>query len=249
MSRWFLLLLLISSSYSFAQKDVTTFGIQIKPIIPSNLFQAGDESVIRNDIEYHVNQRVGYSFGGVIRRGVTDWFSMETGISYVRRNFRTRFTHEGFPSDTMDFRVIGYEIPVMGMVYVKLADQVFMDAAFGVSMDMFPTNVGTRSEPDFSQLSVRRRWIQSGLLANVGWEFRTKEKGYFYVGASYHRPFQSIYLTRLYYRNDIDPEPAQLGISGNYLTIDLRYFFHEDPQKREKKEKRDPDSMPQWMRK
>lgn len=234
-----------------AQKDVWTFGVGFKPIIPSNLFQAGEESTERNEITYTLNQRLGYSFGGVIRAGFTDWLSLETGINYVRRNFSASVENPSVFSDTNTFRLIGYELPVLGMVYVKLADQMFMDVAFGLSLDMYPTNISSSDSPQFAQVATRRRWIQPGLLANVGWEFRTKSSGYFYVGASYHRPFQSIYLSEQHYVDDPDytiSNPALIGITGNYLTIDLRYFFHEEPKEKKVKEKRDPDTMPQWMK-
>lgn len=249
MRKWLPVFLLMISLQTWAQKDVTTFGLQIKPIIPSNLFRAGEETLLRSNFEYSVEQRLGYSFGGVIRRGFTDWFTMETGISAVRRNFTAGVGAVGGSQDTTGFSIVGYEIPVLGMVYVKLSDKIYMDAAFGLSLDMFPRSVGSTSDSkEFRQFSIRRRWLQTGLLANVGWEYRTKQSGYFYIGASYHRPFQTIYLTRLEYLPDANENYAEIGITGNYLTIDLRYFFHSDPEKRKKKEKkRDKSTMPQWM--
>lgn len=234
----------------FAQENVTTFGIQIKPIVPSNLLNAGTEGSEVDGIQYNVEQRMGYSFGGVVRRGLTRWLTIESGISYVRRNYRASVmaASDGF-SDSTRFRVIGYEVPVLGLVYVRLGDKIFMDAAFGLSLDFFPSNVGSGPSTDFYQHSFYRNKMQTSLLANVGWELRTEDKGYFYVGASFHRPFSPIYVTQIHYDYNGAGKTGSVALSGNYLTLDLRYFFHEEPEVRERKKKRKQEDMPLWMRK
>jgi len=230
-----------------AQERVTTFGIQFKPIIPSNLLRAGEVGLTKDGIDFAVDQRLGYSFGGVVRRGFTKWLSMESGISYVRRNFAASVSNaSGSFTDTTAFRIIGYEIPITGLVYVQLSDYIYMNTAFGFSLDMFPSNVGSGNSNDFFQKSFRRSWVLPGLIANIGWEWRTKKSGYFYVGASYHRPFVPIYDTDLYYDHNGQRSNTTLQLSGNYLTIDFRYFFHEEPEP--KKVKMKEEDMPQWMK-
>ena len=258
MRTFLVICMIILGTTSFSQERVTTFGVEMKPIIPSNLFQTGQTALTQNGIDYELNQKIGYSFGGVMRFGLTKLLSLESGISFVRRNFSTNVSDPAFNfTDTVDFRVIGYEIPVTGLVFVQLSDEIFMNAAFGLALDMFPSDVGNGNNVDFIQISRRRgigggnsfmTWSKLGLIANVGFEYRTKKSGYFYVGGSYHRPFQPIYDTYLYYTNENGVEDrAKLAMSGNYLTIDFRYFFHEEPKKVEKE--RDPDTMPSWMQK
>jgi len=255
----FLILFLGCSLLGVSQERVTTFGVEMKPIIPSSLFRTGQSAKTEEGIDYEVNQKVGYSFGGVMRFGLTKWLSLESGISFVRRNYSSNVFDPSFDfRDTIDYRVIGYEIPVTGLVFVQLSDQIFMNAAFGFALDMFPSDVGNANgQNDFIALGIRRgfgnenslmTWSKLGLLANVGFEFRTKESGYFYVGGSYHRPFRTIYDNFMYYTDQGGHQyESKLPLSGNYLTLDLRYFFHEDPEKKEVK--RDPDSMPGWMKK
>lgn len=239
--------LIAASPAVSAQERVTTFGLQFKPVIPSNLLRAGEVSLSDNGVNYTVDQKLGYSLGGVVRRGVTRWFSVETGISYVRRNFAASvYNDAGTFSDTTRFRIVGYEIPVLGMVYVQLSDQIFMDAAFGLSMDMFPSNVSSGNSQAFYQKSFRNGWLLPGLIANVGWEWRTRKSGYFYIGASYHRPFIPIYDSHLYYTHNGQNSEQVLQLSGNYLTLDLRFFFHEDPEP--KKEKVREEDLPHWMK-
>lgn len=241
--------------HGYAQERVTTFGLQVKPIIPSTLLRTGATSLNQNNADYVVDHLPGYSFGGVIRIGLNNRFSVESGISYVRRNFESSVQHyDQLFSDTVGYRIIGYEIPVTGLVFVRLSDQIYMNTAFGLAFDMFPSDVSNFNSAEFVALGTRTGiegsnifpWLKVGLTANVGFEYRTKEKGYFYLGASYHRPFGAIYDVVHIYDRPGAFDKATLQLSGNYLTVDFKYFFHEEPK--EKKVKRDPDTMPSWMK-
>jgi len=70
------------------------------------------------------------------------------------------------------------------------------------------------------------------LLANYGFEYRTKEDGYFYFGASFHRPFADIAQTAVQFDINTNPTRINYALSGSYLTLDFRYFFHEDPDRK-----------------
>lgn len=232
-------LALLAMPMGIAQDRVTTFGIQLKPMVPLSLAGTGPVTETTNGLEYRMEQEIGYNFGMVIRRGFGKYFAAESGISFTQRNYTASVLNlqTGHnPSST--FRSIGYEIPTQGLVYIKLADRIYMNTAFGFSIDMYPSNVGT-VDSLFEQVTVRQSWLQLSLLANVGWEYRTDKSGYFYFGASYHRPFSPTFTSRLEY----GPESAFreqefLKLSGNYLTFDLRYFFHEDPERRVKRQKK-----------
>lgn len=239
-----------------AQERVTTFGIQVKPIIPSDLLGTGKTVGTGTENTYEVSQKLGYSFGGVIRKGYTDWLSIETGINFVKRNYEARvFSASSTFSDSSAFGAIAYEIPVSALVFVRLSDKIYMDGAFGLALDMFPSDVSTASRNDsFYQRSFRNSWskkaevlpwLNAGLIANVGFEYRTEKSGYFYIGGSYHRPFKSIYNSFLIYDRNSVSEQGFLQLSGNYLTLDLKYFFHEEaePRKRPKSE----DEKPKWL--
>ena len=113
-----------------------------------------------------------------------------------------------------------------------------MNTSLGVSIDMFPSNIATQ-DVNFSNFTVRRNWLQASVIGNLGFEFRSENSGYFYLGASVHRPFNTIAQTRLeYYREPtVVGSEARLELSGNYLTVDFRYYFHEDKKKKKKKKK------------
>lgn len=232
--------LLVKSAFS--QERVTTFGIQLKPIIPLQLFDAGKQEVVENNIEYINNPKPGLSFGMVIRQGFTKALSLETGINFLRRNYDLTINDadSSFKSES-SFRLVNYEIPVLALVYVQLNRNMFMNVAGGVSFDIYPTPLFTSGE-HYSNAVNRNNWIQPSLLANVGWEYRTDKSGYFYFGASLHRPFSKIMKEFVTYKGESGDrrEEATFNLTGNYLTLDLRYFFHEEVEKKKKKVKKAP---------
>ncbi|MFN9801402.1 MAG: hypothetical protein ACK54P_15400, partial [Bacteroidota bacterium] len=132
--------------------------------------------------------------------------------------------------------------PLQGLVYVRLGKQLWMNASGGVCLDMYPSDIATSTSVrrdtmvyDFSQDTFRRRWIQVAILANYGFEWRTRKSGFLYLGASFHRPFQEIAYTKSTVTINTNPSSVVYELAGSYLTVDLRYFFHEDPQRRKAK--------------
>ena len=233
-------LVFIPSLYS--QEKVTTFGIQLKPIIPIEFFNAGKQEQIQNNIEYINQPKFGLSFGMVIRKGLTKSLSIETGLNFLKRNFDLTINDpDSSFSGTSDFSIVNYEIPILGLVYVQLSRNMFMNVAGGISFDIYPTPLFV-SDDYFSNAVNRTNWIQPSLLANLGWEHRTEKSGYIYFGASLHRSFSNIFEEFVTYKGEsgIRNEEVIFDLTGNYLTIDIRYFFHEDKEKKKKKVKKEP---------
>jgi hypothetical protein len=228
---------------STAQLNVTTFGIQLKPMIPSKYFGTGTENAEAEDLNVNFEPNLGLNFGMVVRKGFSRNWSIESGICMVQRNFTLHYDHPILSEQKqLRFRYIGYEIPIQAMVFVKLSDNIFMNASGGLSLDLYPSNVESFDFEyrdtlrfDFYQKTYKNGWIQPALLANYGFEWRTPSKGYFYIGASYHRPFQHIGTTLVEFKLDDDPTKVFVLLGGNYLTADFRYFFHEKPEKRKSK--------------
>ena len=219
-----------------AQKNITTVGFQFKPIFSSSMFGTGPVELSRNDINFTIHPGSGFSAGMLIRRGISNRISLESGISYVKRNYELNITDSEF-DHTTDFKIIGYEVPVVGLVYIPLSQHLFMNAAFGFSFDFFPSDIFTGSSY-FEHYGARTQWLVPGMLANLGWEFRTEKSGYFYLGASYHQPFREIYNSIITYKQFGKTEEVSVFLRGNYLTFDVRYFFHEEPQERSGRKKK-----------
>lgn len=218
-----------------AQKNIITAGFQYKPIFASHFFNKSFETITPNNIDFAIKPTYGFCAGMSVRRGITSSISFETGINYVKRTYQLSITDSRIKRDS-EFSIIGYEIPLMGLVFIRLSDKLYMDAGLGTSLDMFPTNIYTSNVSYFSHFSAKRNWLLPAVFANLGFEYRTLKNGYFYFGTSYHRPFTDIYTSRINYFKNNFSETIQAPLQGSYLTLDLRYFFHSDPIK-EKKEK------------
>lgn len=233
----FLVFLLCFLSYHLliSQERVTTFGVQLKPIIPSSLFNTGEQLLDQNNVSFGVNPKLGYSFGMVIRKGLTKSLSLESGINYLKRGYTMSILDNDLNfSEESNFKLINYEVPISLLVYVKLGRNMFMNVSGGASLDIYPSDLYTFS-PNFQNDIIVKDWIQTALIANLGWEYRTEESGYFYIGGSYHRPFSPIAKEIIWYNGNGRDERPIFELIGNYVTIDFRYFFHEDPEKKKKK--------------
>lgn len=217
-----------------AQENIFTAGFQYRPMIVSSFFSDPKSSTI-NTIDFSISQKGGYSAGMILRRGFTRQLSFETGINYTKRNFNLEIRDTAFTGRS-DFTIIGYEIPVQGMIFLRMAEKIYATTAFGVSMDMYPSNVATR-DTYFRHYALRHSVFQFAALANLGAEYRTEKSGYFYLGASYHLPLSYFYLASVMYEPTRDI--SRMKLSGTFLTLDLRYYFHEEPLKHRKKTKKD----------
>lgn len=235
------LVMLLAIPAATAQERVTTFGIQFKPMLPIQFFNAGKQTQTLNNVDYTVDPKLGFAFGMVIRKGLTKSLSLETGINVLKRNFEITIDDvDSSFSGTSQFQLLNYEIPVLGLVYVQINRQMFMNASGGVSFDMYPTPLYTEGSY-YANGVLRTYWLQPSLLANIGWEYRTEKSGYFYFGATIHRPFRQIFTEYITYKGESGKrfEQVSFDLTGNYITIDFRYFFHEDPERRKKKVKKE----------
>lgn len=249
---WVVLMGIGFISPALAQERVTTVGFQYKPLFSSKFFNTGPQElrwkasyynddpipqlIYQDSAYFKIAPQSGYCMGMVIRSGISETWSVETGINFVRRNYQLEMG-DSTGSETGVFKLVSYQIPVQGLVFIQLSDEIFMDVSMGLAVDFYPSDIATYGDR-FIHSSARRSWLSSSLLANIGWEYRTRESGYFYLGASYNRPFNGI--MRSFFKrpvNDYGPEEF-IELRGNYLTADLRYFFHSDPAKRKKKNKK-----------
>lgn len=238
-----LYLFLVSSNVFVAQERVTTFGIQFKPIIPSELFNTGKQEIIQDNVLFSVTPQMGLSFGMVIRKGLTKNLSLESGINYLTRKFELGINDQDLNYiETTHFKLVNYEIPVSLLVYIRLTEYIYMNVAGGFAFDIYPSDLYTYSS-NFQNDVLMYNWIRPSLIANIGWEYRTEKSGYFYLGASYHRPFSHMAQEIIWYNGNKRDERVILNLSGNYITVDVRYFFHEDPEKKKRKVKKSKPSL------
>jgi hypothetical protein len=216
------------------QERVWTVGGQIKPIFSSRLFGTGPQTLADSSFIYTLRPRGGYSAGMVVRRGYTRTLSLEFGINFSARNYQVS-TNGGPISAATRFRIVGYEIPFSQLVFIRLSERIYMNASGGIGLNMFPSDI-VKEELPLLVYAGRELIFHPGLLANIGFEYRSKKSGYFYIGSSLNRPFNQIYtLAAQYQVNKAAVSSVLTSFRGSYLTLDLRYFFHEDPEKKVRK--------------
>lgn len=233
-----LIIFLVLTFFSFGQKKGTTFGFQIKPIIPINYFNAGPETISDSIVSIGINPKLGLSLGAIVRQRISKSISIETGISSVRRNYNvTASSLINNTNDKSDFGFVGYQIPLQALFYIQLSDKIFMNTTAGLGLDMYPSSIETIGEnARLINLTLRQFWINYSLLANLGFEYRTAEKGTFYFGASFNRPFKEIANSNYTYNYETTKQTnLSTFLNGNYITLDLRFFFPEKEEDAKRK--------------
>lgn len=211
-------------------KGETIFGIELKGVLPTSLFDAGPIDIGDDSISISMKAPSGYSFGMIIRHNFSKMFTLETGIHLTNRIYPLSITNSNnnFSSESQ-IKLVNYEVPIQWLLYIRLGEQFYMNTILGVSLDIYPTDV-TKTEEYYRYYIQRKSWIKASLLASIGFEYRTKKSGYFYLGGSVHSPFGSIgklYVT--YFHDDILTEDVTYSseINGTYFSLELRYFFNK----------------------
>jgi hypothetical protein len=218
------------------QEKVLTAGIQIKPIFESGLLKTGKQTITQNNVDFGVLLSGGLSAGMVVRKGISDLLAFESGINYTKRSYTLDITdHDAGFTGSTPFRIIAYEIPAALLVYIRLGEKTYMNASLGPCLDIFATDIFTYDTTYFEHYAVYNSRFRAAVIANMGMEFRTERSGFFYIGATYHRPFGDIYSQHIQYKANGKEEDVYTGISGNYLTLDIRYYFYTAPDKKKRK--------------
>ena len=218
-----------------SQNNKTTFGLQYKPIIPSSFFNSSQLNKSSGSYDFKLTPEYSNSFGMVIRHKITKIFSIESGLNYIQRNFNVIVNNSSinlFNFTNLNMR--SYELPIQVLTYVRASEYWYLNVAFGISHNILASDVFSYAEnnQNYFQNTYRKSGGYRALLANIGLEYRTEEKGYYYFGASLHRPWQPI--AKIYPQYNKNPtnifnanEEFSLEMIGNFVTIDFRYFFAE----------------------
>jgi hypothetical protein len=220
-----------------AQVGVTTLGLQVKPVIPVAFFDPQVSAELEH-LRFGMDLQGGIAYGMSVRIGLSRMLSLETGLGQIQRRYRFSVVNDTSGYDqSKRMRYVGYEIPITALVYLRLGERTWMNTALGASLDFYPSDAEAGMGNGEALVFVyRNNWAQGSVLGNIGFEHRTDRSGYFYLGATYHRPFTTMAQAQMTWSYFGPPAPQRFtttaGLSGTYLTVDLRYYFHEDPDKR-----------------
>lgn len=208
----------------------THFGIQARTVLPTKFIGNPTTSIFSDDFESTISQRAGFGFGAVVRTGMTDLIALETGINFTQRHFDLNVAVPGAgvaESQSMSF--VEYDVPINALFYVPLANKIFMNTSLGVAVNYKPsdTQVQIREEDGhyFSLYGLRKNSVGLDLNASVGFEYRTENGGFFYLGGSTRIPFQSLFQYAAIYDYNTTSTVLAGNVNGSFLSIDCKYFF------------------------
>lgn len=206
------------------------FGLHVRTIFPTQFIGSNSLTLEQDGFNSTISQRIGYSFGGTVRVGLTELISIETGLNFTQRYYSIDFSvPDSNISGTGGFGFIEYDMPLNALFYIKLSEKWYMNASLGLSLTFKPTNVQTIEQP-FGY----HKFIYTGLLrskagidanANFGVEYRTEKNGFFYIGGSARVPFSPLFDMIASYEWQGKKNRVYGEIDGSYLSIDFKYFF------------------------
>jgi hypothetical protein len=209
------------------------FGLAVSPVIPNNFI--GSKSAVFVDsastITTTFNQRPGIMFGASMRIGITKLISIETGIYQVRRNFSaTVSVPDSNVHATQKLGFVNYDIPINALIYVQLADEWYMNAALGFSVNQYPSDVRDTIVQGKNLLQFEGRRVERthfSTNAGIGFEYRTKKAGTFYLGAAGKITFRPIMLgVGVMHQVGTSNKLMSYGrINGGYFSLDFRYYI------------------------
>lgn len=244
----FLFLVALIQSDLFSQKQFATFGFHVEPIIPLEMFRIKTHTVVQEGITFNSKPLSGYTLGTHLSVELGSRFSLETGINYVARNFLLDVQDGNF-SDTIRMKADNFEIPFTLTYYVQLSERFYLGHSLGVSLQLIPSDLYTRHNErnqtyvlqwSFEQFSARKAAIVPTFKGGIGFEYRSKKNGYFYIGPVYHL-FAELYKTNLnYYHKERNKDISRVRMKtiGDYFGITFRYAFPpSDLLKHERKNK------------
>lgn len=235
-----LIVLLLCSAHLDAQiyrtKPDNFFGVQVKPLIPFGL--VGDKSfdIREKSFETTITPLLGYSYGGVVRIGLTELLAIETGINYTRRNYRASYSVSDssvYAQDEVGY--VSFDMPVNFLVYIKLGNQLYMNVGIGASANFNASNIRSGINPEGKHQFIfegrRLHYFDFNANADVGVEYRSRNSGTFYFGLSGRVPFSPTLAIATEYRHGTNKTVSYGTVEGSTFAFSLKYFFHNQKKK------------------
>ena len=135
--RKFIFILFILPLSMFAQKEnkfgvQNYFGFQTRMIIPSDAIGPNSLTLTKEAFTTTIQQQTGYTFGGVVRLGLSELISIETGSAITAYS---------------NMKFIQYDIPVSALINVKLTKELYANASLGFALQNKPSSVGIITNP------------------------------------------------------------------------------------------------------
>lgn len=215
------------------EKFPILFGLQARILQPSEFLGPRTSSLLDGGFSSSLNQKTGFSYGALIRADYTKSISLEVGLNYIQRQFNAQMNYTDSVtsiSDSNKLTFINYEIPLTGIVKIQMGQKLFATAGLGPSFSYKPTNVALIDQPGgphtfYHSGTVKKFGID--LNAQIGFEFRTRKSGIYYIGGAVKVPTSYLFNWGGKYskQNSSQYFIDFTKVNGAFLTIDLRYYL------------------------
>ncbi|MFM6946078.1 MAG: outer membrane beta-barrel protein [Flavobacteriales bacterium] len=208
------------------------FGFQYRTILPMQQMQSGLQSFSDSVLKADIQPQGGYTFGGIVRYGLSNLISIETGLYYNQRNYQINATRtDSAISVDQRLRFVQFEVPIQGLIAIQLSKQFYANAALGASILYKPSSVASYVNPydkhEFRQVGLVDINDKLGfdLRASAGFEWRDKKAGVFYLGGTAFIQLQPAFtfLSRYQYVNFKQAAAGPVNASG--FGLDFKYFI------------------------
>ncbi len=217
------------------QKTFVTIGPEVNLVLPTDFGARPDK--FYNDTMFKFYPNLGYRFGACLRFDFSKTFSFQTGLYYISRSYTAQVGRSNAIKSEIEteyfsrqVNYIGFELPIMALFYVQLGEKWFMNNAVGFSVDFFPSSIvknANDSNVKYVVYGGRNSWCVPSMKAAIGFEYRSENAGYFYLGGQFHRPFFPI-MDGFIERTNALPyglQSVDIPQTGTYFSVDIKYFF------------------------
>jgi len=208
------------------------FGVHISPIVPTSILLKNNYTHTTDSVSYSITNLPSISYGAEIRHYFTYRFALISGITYTKRNIKIDY-NSSYPTDsrktdtsfTGTLHFIAFEIPIQAVGYVRLTRKIYMDIAGGINLNFYPSHLR------IDHIVMQRigtggiQFFQLGYNINLGWEYRTEESGFFYIGCSIQYRFDYMANILLYEKETRHTADYHQSIYGNYFAFNIKYIF------------------------
>jgi hypothetical protein len=212
-------------SQEFYDDDIplVTFGLQVNTIFPSNLLRVRSNSVDVDGLNFNIDPSTGYSIGGLVSLRLSKQFFFQTGINMLRRNQIASVTADGL-SESVRMRILSYELPFFISYSLRVSEFSFLNLSTGLPIQFAPTALFSTSG-NIAAESLKIGVAKPVSTTMLGYEYRTLDRGAFYIGAVYTIAPWHLFLTKVTYRQMPENKEHVFRHIGDYFGIVFRYYF------------------------
>ena len=217
---------LFGQSKELDRSKIFHFGLGIRSLVATDMLTTGEVNEMKEGVRFASAPQVSFGLDARIRMKLKGRFSLQSGISSLRRNYNFETGTDSL-SYSGQLRLSSFSIPISGLLKVPISKRAKVGVEFGLAGELMPSEVGA-GEPEgyYSHIYVHRRFRTT---LSMGTQF-TQE---FYNGWSAEI---GVHYTRMLgrlgsYYSDYDPENVTKVVShrndllGHYFSIQLLVFF------------------------